>query len=286
MGSTNQPGAPDDVAGEVAALARALRGRLEWHRRGGDYAAPGGASPRTASAGASEATEIEPVGETRPVEARPVETLPVEAPPLEVFDDTAPIGAPRTLTTIRADLGDCQRCKLCKTRKEIVFGVGPEPATLMFIGEGPGADEDRTGEPFVGKAGQLLDKMIEAMGWGRGDVYIANVVKCRPPGNRNPERDEIAACRPFLEAQITAVRPRIIVTLGKPAANLVLGTDAPISSLRGRFHQHRGVQVMPTFHPAYLLREPDRKRDAWSDLKQVMAELERLGVTPPRPPRG
>ncbi len=192
----------------------------------------------------------------------------------------------RSLAVIRADLGECMRCKLCNTRNQIVFGVGPEPASLMFIGEGPGADEDRTGEPFVGKAGQLLDKMIEAMGWGRDDVYIANVVKCRPPGNRNPEADEIAACRPFLAAQIAAVRPRIIVTLGRPAANLVLGTDAAISALRGKFHDHRGVKVMPTFHPAYLLREPDRKRDTWSDLKQVMAELERLGVATPRPARG
>ena len=156
----------------------------------------------------------------------------------------------------------------------------------MFIGEAPGADEDRQGEPFVGRAGELLDKMIEAMGWGRGDVYIANVLKCRPPGNRNPEPDEVAACRPFLDAQIAAVRPRIIVTLGRPAANVVLGNDAPISALRGRFHEHRGVRVMPTFHPAFLLRQPERKRDAWSDLKQVIAELERLGVAPPRPARG
>ena len=167
-----------------------------------------------------------------------------------------------------------------------VFGVGPALAPLMFIGEAPGADEDRQGEPFVGRAGELLDKMIEAMGWGRGDVYIANVLKCRPPGNRNPEPDEVAACRPFLDAQIAAVRPRIIVTLGRPAANVVLGNDAPISALRGRFHEHRGVRVMPTFHPAFLLRQPERKRDAWSDLKQVIAELERLGVAPPRPARG
>ena len=209
---------------------------------------------------------------------------PVRLPIAEV---EAPVAAARlTLAAIRADLGDCQRCKLCATRKNIVFGVGPEPAALMFIGEAPGADEDRLGDPFVGKAGELLDKMIEAMGWGRAQVYIANVLKCRPPGNRNPEEDEVASCRPFLDAQIQAVRPRIIVTLGRPAANVVLGNDAPISTLRGRFHDHRGVRVMPTFHPAYLLRQPERKRDTWDDLKQVIAELDRLGVPAPRPPRG
>lgn len=276
MGSTNQPSTPDDLAGEVAALARALRGRLEWHRRGGDYAAPGGASPRTAAV----------IDETTSPAAVAVSPSTAVAAPLEIFDDEAPAIAPRTLPMIREELGECTRCKLSATRTKIVFGTGPALAPIMFIGEGPGADEDRTGEPFVGKAGQLLDKMIEAMGWDRGEVYIANVVKCRPPGNRNPQVDEIAACQPFLDAQIAAVRPRIIVTLGKPAANLVLRNDAPISSLRGRFHEHRGVRVMPTFHPAYLLREPDRKRDTWNDLKQVIAELERIGVTPSRPPRG
>lgn len=194
---------------------------------------------------------------------------------------------PETLDQVRADLGDCRRCKLCEKRTQIVFGVGDPDADLMVIGEGPGEQEDLRGEPFVGPAGQMLDRMLEnVIGLKRSQVYIANVVKCRPPGNRNPQVDEIAACQPFLDAQIAAVRPRIIVTLGKPAANLVLRNDAPISSLRGRFHEHRGVRVMPTFHPAYLLREPDRKRDTWNDLKQVIAELERIGVTPSRPPRG
>jgi DNA polymerase len=167
-----------------------------------------------------------------------------------------------------------------------VFGVGAEDAPLVFVGEGPGAEEDRTGEPFVGPAGQLLDKMIEAMGWSRASVYIANIVKCRPPGNRNPQPDEIAACAPFLEAQLRATAPRVIVALGRPAATTLLGRDAPISALRGAFHDRDGVQVMPTFHPAYLLREPERKRDTWSDLKLVMAELERLGIAPPGAHRG
>ncbi len=138
------------------------------------------------------------------------------------------------------------------------------------------------GEPFVGRAGELLDKMIEAMGWRRAQVYIANVLMCRPPGNRNPEPDEVEQCRPFLDAKIRAIAPRVIVALGRPAANTLLGTDAPISTLRGKFHDRHGVKVMPTFHPAYLLREPGKKREAWSDLKLVMAELERLGIHPPR----
>jgi DNA polymerase len=188
-----------------------------------------------------------------------------------------------SLAQIRAELGECTRCKLHETRKSIVFGIGDENAPLMFVGEGPGEQEDRRGEPFVGPAGELLDKMIDAMGWSRDTVYINNIVACRPPNNRNPQPDEVAACKPFLEARIGSIGPRIIVALGRPAANTLLGTDAPISTLRGRFHDRNGVKVMPTFHPAYLLREPDRKRDAWADLKLVMIELARLGIEPPHP---
>src|SRR5262249_784770 len=155
----------------------------------------------------------------------------------------------RSLAEIREDVGDCQRCKLCKTRKSIVFGVGAPDAPLMFVGEAPGEQEDKRGEPFVGRAGELLDKMIEAMGWSRQSVYINNILMCRPPGNRNPEPDEIAQCSPFLDARIASVAPRIIVALGRPAANTLLGTNAPISALRGKFHDRRGVKVMPTFHP-------------------------------------
>jgi DNA polymerase len=156
-----------------------------------------------------------------------------------------------------------------------VFGVGNPAAEIMFVGEGPGADEDQQGEPFVGKAGQLLTKMIEAMGFRREDVYIANVVKCRPPGNRNPEPDEIAACEPFLRAQIAAISPKVIVALGKFAAQTLLRDTTPISKLRGRWSSYEGVKLMPTFHPAYLLRSPEEKKKAWEDLQLVMKELGR-----------
>jgi DNA polymerase len=195
-------------------------------------------------------------------------------------------GRPRALAQVRELLGDCQRCKLAGRRQNIVFGVGSESAPLMFVGEAPGAEEDRRGEPFVGRAGELLDKMIAAMGWTRDTVYIANVLKCRPPGNRDPEPDEVSECEPFLALQIEAIKPRLIVTLGKPAAHLLLKTRAPISALRGRFQDFRGIPVMPTFHPAFLLRQPQRKRDTWADLKQVIGALERLGISPPNPSKG
>jgi DNA polymerase len=188
-------------------------------------------------------------------------------------------GATRlTLQVVRETLGECTRCKLHTGRKTIVFGVGNPHASLVFVGEGPGYDEDQQGEPFVGKAGQLLDRMIGAMGLERKDVYIANVVKCRPPGNRNPEPDEVAACQPFLRMQLDAIAPRIIVALGKFAAQTLLSSSAPISALRGQWHTYQGIAVMPTFHPAFLLRSPDRKRDAWNDLKLVMTEMKRLGL--------
>ncbi len=192
-----------------------------------------------------------------------------------------PAKAIEQLAGVRVELGDCQRCKLATTRDKIVFGVGSAHAPLMFIGEAPGADEDRTGEPFVGRAGQLLDKMIIAMGWTRESVYIANVLKCRPPKNRDPQADEVSACEPFLARQIEAIQPRLIVTLGKPAAHLILRTRAPISALRGQWKEYLGIPVMPTFHPAYLLRSPDKKRAAWNDLKMVMAQLKRFGIESP-----
>jgi len=177
------------------------------------------------------------------------------------------------LTEIRTELGDCQRCKLHTGRTNIVFGVGNPDARLMFVGEGPGADEDEKGEPFVGRAGQLLTQIIKAMGLERDDVYIANVVKCRPPGNRNPEPDEIDACSPFLQAQIASIRPTVIVALGKFAAQTLLKTETPISRLRGQFHLRDGIAVMPTFHPSYLLRNPAAKREVWEDMKMVMKKL-------------
>ena len=186
-------------------------------------------------------------------------------------------GSPELLT-LRGTLGECARCKLGATRTTLVFGVGNPSADLLFVGEGPGADEDQQGEPFVGKAGQLLTKMIEAMGFARGDVYIANVVKCRPPGNRNPEPDEIEACEPFLKAQIAAVKPKVIVALGKFAVATLLHDDSPIGKLRGLWRSYEGVKLMPTFHPAYLLRSPQEKAKAWEDLKLVMKEF---GKVPP-----
>jgi DNA polymerase len=184
--------------------------------------------------------------------------------------------ADETLEDIRRDLGDCQRCKLWSTRANIVFGEGNPKAELMFIGEGPGADEDASGRPFVGRAGQLLTKMIEAIDLKREDVYIANVVKSRPPGNRAPEADEVKACIPFLFRQIAAIHPKLIVALGNPAMQALLDTRVGITKMRGEFQPYQriqGVWVMPTFHPAYLLRSPDKKREAWDDLKKIRAFL-------------
>jgi DNA polymerase len=178
-----------------------------------------------------------------------------------------------TLALVRETIGDCQRCSLSETRQNIVFGVGSEQASLMFVGEAPGAEEDKRGEPFVGAAGQLLDKMIVAMGFTRKEVYIANVLKCRPPGNRDPKLDEVAACQGFLAQQIEAVSPQVIVTLGKPAAHLLLASKASMSRLRGSWQDYNGIPVMPTFHPAYLLRDPSKKRAVWGDLQTVMKLL-------------
>jgi len=176
-----------------------------------------------------------------------------------------------SLESIRHDIGDCTRCPLhALGRRQIVFGVGNPNADLMFVGEAPGADEDVQGEPFVGRAGQLLTKIIEAIGLSRSDVYIANVIKCRPPGNRNPEPAEVATCKPFLMQQIDTIRPKVIVALGTFAAHALLDTDTPISRLRGRVQPFRGgIKLVPTFHPAFLLRSPDRKRDVWEDMKLV-----------------
>ena len=177
-----------------------------------------------------------------------------------------------TLKDIRADLGECLRCKLSENRTRIVFGQGHPNARLMFVGEGPGQEEDLAGEPFVGAAGQLLTRIVEAIKLTREDVYIANVVKCRPPGNRTPQPEEIGTCFPFLRRQIAAIRPLFICTLGGCAAQTLLGTTEPISRLRGRFFDYGGIRVLPTFHPAYLLRNPEKKREVWEDMKRLMKE--------------
>jgi uracil-DNA glycosylase family 4 len=185
-----------------------------------------------------------------------------------------------TLHEIREDLGDCTRCKLHTLgRKQIVFGVGNPNADLMFVGEAPGADEDAQGIPFVGRAGQLLTKMIEAMGFRRDEVYIANVIKCRPPQNRNPEPDEVEQCEPFLFKQIESIKPNVIVALGSFAAKALLKTTDPISRLRGRVYEYHGAKLVPTFHPSFLLRSPDQKKYAWDDLKKGLTLLDRQ---PPR----
>jgi DNA polymerase len=188
-----------------------------------------------------------------------------EAPSVPFFASSA-----QALASIREDLGDCTRCKLHTLgRRQIVFGVGNPDADLMFVGEAPGADEDIQGEPFVGRAGQLLTKIIEAIDLKREDVYIANVIKCRPPGNRNPEPDEVAQCEPFLFRQIDRVKPKVIVALGKFAAQSLLKTADPITRLRGREYRYRDAILMPTYHPAYLLRTPSAKREVWEDMKRV-----------------
>jgi len=178
-----------------------------------------------------------------------------------------------SLEAIRAFIGDCQRCELSKGRKNIVFGQGNPKAALMFVGEAPGADEDEQGLAFIGRAGQLLTKIIEAIGLTRDDVFIANVIKCRPPQNRNPEPAEITACQPFLERQIEAIRPRVLVGLGKFGGQWLLKTAEPISKIRGRFGDYKGIKVMPTYHPAFLLRNPAAKKEVWEDMKAVRAML-------------
>ena len=190
--------------------------------------------------------------------------------PIRVFTSQA-----EALSRLKVEIGpDCQRCKLhALGRHQVVFGVGNPNADLMFVGEGPGADEDIQGEPFVGRAGQLLTKIIEAIGMTRQDVYIANVIKCRPPQNRNPEPDEVEKCEPFLFRQIETIKPKVIVALGKFAAQSLLKTSEPITRIRGREYTYRDAILMPTYHPAYLLRNPSSKREVWEDMKRVRAIL-------------
>jgi uracil-DNA glycosylase len=193
----------------------------------------------------------------------------------DLFADTAASYTARNLEELRGAIGDCRRCKLWSGRTHLVFGVGNPKARLMFIGEGPGRDEDLQGEPFVGRAGQLLTDIItKGIGLKREDVDIANVVKCRPPENRNPEPDEVASCEPFLKKQIDLVRPEIIIALGKFAVQTLLQTKMPITKLRGNWHSYHGIKLMPTFHPAYLLRNPGDKKLVWEDIKKVIKEAQ------------
>jgi len=219
---------------------------------------------------------VPPSRETQPATTRtPPPARAETAETRSLFTEPGVAGA-RSLDALRAAIGDCQRCKLASHRTNLVFGVGNPNARLAFVGEGPGADEDAQGEPFVGRAGQLLTEIItKGMRLRREDVYICNVVKCRPPGNRNPEPDEVAACEPFLMRQLGAIGPEVIVALGKFAAQTLLRSKTPITQLRGRWFDYQGVMLMPTFHPAYLLRSPGEKAKAWEDLKAVVQALGR-----------
>ncbi len=243
---------------------------------------------RTAVAGAASASVVEPkqITPASPRAWQPAVpgvagvsrgvVIPVVSPSLfEAVDRIAN----DSLERIREDIGDCTRCRLCEQRNKIVFGVGNPKADLVFIGEGPGRDEDMQGIPFVGRAGQLLTQMIEAMGLKREQVYIANVVKCRPPENRTPEKDEMATCSPFLMRQLDVIKPKVIVCLGNVAMQTLLATNRSMSSVRGQWFPFRGSKLLPTYHPAYLLRNPPAKADVWADLKKVIAEL---GLTPPK----
>jgi uracil-DNA glycosylase family 4 len=247
--------------GETRDIARALLAHVTYQRLLGAVGAP------AASAPAPTATTVPARDAERPAPAAP--RAAASAPVHEVADAER-----ETLDHVRADLGDCQRCKLAGGRTNLVYGVGDPHARLVFVGEGPGADEDAKGEPFVGRAGQLLTEIItKGMKLGRQDVYICNVVKCRPPGNRNPEPDEVAACEPFLVRQLRAIGPEVIVALGKFAAQTLLRSKTPITQLRGRWFDYQGIMLMPTFHPAYLLRNPGDKRLVWEDIQKVMRVL-------------
>jgi DNA polymerase len=280
--SADESGASD--VEELRTLVGQLRTHLETRGRNG---LQGVVMTKTAKPAvpASAAVAVAPVAAARAVVAAAPAVEPMGEDAVAPASEKPRIGK-AGLQVVRDDLGDCKRCKLAPSRTNLVFGVGNPDADLVFVGEAPGADEDAQGEPFVGKAGQLLTKMIEAMGYTREDVYICNVLKCRPPGNRNPEPDEVASCEPFLKRQLAAIRPRMIVALGKFAAQCLLRDDTPITRLRGGFRSYEGIPLMPTLHPAYLLRDPSKKKLAWEDLKAVNAALARVGIHPPRTPAG
>jgi len=241
------------IDGEIGRLAGTLLAQLDWAR---------GSHVRTLP----KATQKEEImSETLPVENIVSEVSRIMQVECDKKDK---------LFALQHDIiGDCHRCKLCKSRTNIVFGVGDPDTKLLFVGEGPGAEEDRQGLPFVGRSGQLLTKMIEAMGLSRDRVYICNVVKCRPPDNRDPEPDEVLACSTFLKAQLNIIKPTVIVTLGRYASQTLLGTSTPMSQIRGVWTTYEGVDLMPTFHPAFLLRNPTKKKEVWQDLQAAMQRL-------------
>jgi len=264
----------------VAPLREKIKQRLEFYqdlgiapfyrdRVGSIHTQP--SLPASNTKGQSLEEHLLPKPASKPTSA--VESLPTRTPSVPSLFEPPAKPTTETLLQIRDDLGECTRCKLHTTRHKIVFGDGSPSAKLVFIGEGPGADEDAQGLPFVGRAGKLLTQMIEAMGLERHDVYICNVVKCRPPGNRQPEPDEVAACSPFLFRQLDALKPKVIVCLGATAFQTLLQSNRSISHFRGQWLDFRGYKMLPTYHPAYLLRNPAAKADVWKDLQKVMAEL-------------
>jgi len=287
---------PKEMIEETLAIAHDIENHLKFYAElgfediGGSALATGDAPaagpgesvaavPNSVVAGG---TPPAPQDEPRVRDEEPAEKRPTQIEQVSLFIESQPEVARRgthtlpiiesrddSLEAIREAIGDCQRCRLHEHRKTIVFGEGDPQAKLVFVGEGPGADEDASGRPFVGRAGQLLDKIIVAIGLKREEVYIANIVKCRPPGNRTPERDEVDTCEPFLIRQLSFIRPEVIVALGSPAFQCLLRTREPITRARGEWREWNGIKVMPTFHPAFLLRSPDKKREVWEDMKKV-----------------
>jgi DNA polymerase len=259
--STDETESGDAIAHHGATPDIPTRSQVDSHRR-----------PEPPAQGAAALFAAEAPGLAMPDASE----SPFDAPPLSSEEKKQ-----RLIAMDDKEVRGCTKCRLCETRTNTVFGEGNHDAKIFFIGEGPGETEDRTGRPFVGRAGELLDKMIAAMGLKRGDVYIANIVKCRPPGNRVPAPDEVATCTPYLQRQLEIIRPQVIVTLGLPAAKYMLQTTSTMGRLRGAWQQWRGIKLMPTFHPAYVLRNQTYQTRAavWSDLQQVMAEV---GLTPPR----
>lgn len=258
-------------------IAKSLHSYLETLKESGVERLPGSAVSEQPSALRSFHEQASPVftAVSQPeMEKEETAAMPTQTQDMFVASQLQDVN---TLEALRAEIGDCRRCKLCQGRTNIVFGVGNPQAEVMFVGEGPGRDEDLKGEPFVGRAGQLLNDIItKGMKMTREEVYIANVVKCRPPENRNPEPDEIATCQPFLRKQLEIIKPRIIIALGTFAAQTLLQVKTPISRLRGVWHSYHGVKLMPTLHPAYLLRNPNDKRLVWLDIQAVLREMGRL----------
>jgi uracil-DNA glycosylase len=270
------------------AMKKALSARVNYYREMGIYdfyrrPVEEGVNVAVEAVASPEVVESIPENISLMPKATKSASQPASAPatPLPVLPPIDAKDKPAALVALREHIGDCTRCRLSKGRTKLVFGVGNPDADIMFVGEGPGADEDAQGEPFVGRAGQLLNNMISAMGIRREDVYIANVVKCRPPNNRAPENDEVDTCSPFLMQQIDIVKPKVIVALGATAAKNLLAMNDSMGALRGRWYDFRGTKLVVTYHPAYLLRDPRQKKETWKDLQMVMKFL---GLKPPAKP--